>query len=120
MPRRKRKTRRVQYFPEMVVSKVLNSDFLRTLVYVVYTAKLPMPAGAIARELNRLLSSSYTAGYVSVYLKRPEKWGVVRPYKDPMNGKLLWWKADSRVADMLSEEISRQEMKRILETVGEW
>lgn len=119
MARRKRRSRRVQYFPELVTNKVLSSDFLRALVYVVYTAKLPMPAGEIARQLNKLLGSSYTAGYVSVYLRRLEKWGAVRPYKDPTNGRLLWWRANSRVADMIAEELGKHEMKRILEVLEE-
>ena len=117
--KRKRKVRRVQYFPGLVANKILNNDFLRTLVYVVYTAKLPVPAGEIARELNKILRTSFSPGYVSVYLKRLEKWGVLRPYRDPTNGHLLWWRADSRTAELLSEEIGRQEMKRILNIVGE-
>ena len=120
MPRRKRRTRRVQYEPHLVLAKVLNSDFLRTLVYIVYTAKLSQPAGAIAKEASKLLGKSYDHAYVSSYLRRLEKWGVVRPFKDPNNGRLLWWRADSRAAEMVAEEISKQEMKRILETVEEW
>jgi len=100
----RRRIRRIQYEPHLVLAKVLNSDFLRTLVYIVYTAKLPMSAGAIARELNRLLGTSYTPGYVSVYLKRLEKWSVVRPYRDPTNGRLLWWRADSRQISWINRQ----------------
>jgi len=116
---KKRKVRRVQYFPEMVVSKVLSNDFLRSLVYLVYTSKVPVGAGELARQLNQLLSRDYSPGYVSVYLKRLEKWGVVRPYKDPVSGHLLWWPTDSRVAEMLKEEFSRYEVKKILQSVEE-
>lgn len=118
--KRKRRTRRVQYEPHLVLAKVLNNNFLRTLVYVIYTAKIPVGAGTIAREISRLLNKRYDHAYVSTYLRQLEKWGVVRPYKDPNNGRLLWWRADSRVAEMLAEEISKQEMKRILEAVEEW
>ena len=116
MPK-KRKTRRVQYEPHLVVSKILNNDFLRTLVYVVFTAKMPVPASEIAREVSRILNRSYHHAYVSTYLRRLEKWGVIRPYKDPNNGKLLWWRADTKTADMLAEEIGRQEMKQILQVI---
>ena len=114
---RKRKGRRVQYFPELVANKILNNDFLRTLVYVVYSSKLPVSAGEIAKELNKLLRTNYTPGCISVYLKRLEKWGVVRPYRDPTNGHLLWWRADTKTAELLSGEIGRQEMKKILQAI---
>lgn len=65
-----RKVRRVQYEPHLVVSKVLNSDLLRTLVHVVYSAKLLVSAGQIAREVSRLLGREYSASYVSVHLRR--------------------------------------------------
>lgn len=118
MPRkRKRKTRRVQYEPHLVVAKILDNDFLRTLVYVVYTAKIPVGSGAIAREISKLLGRKYDHAYVSTYLRQLEKWGVVRPYRDPNNGRLLWWRADSRAAEMLAEEISKQEMKKLLEAI---
>jgi len=117
MPRRKRRTRRVQYEPHLVVSKILNNDFLRTLVYVVYTAKIPIGSGAIAREISKLLGRKYDHAYVSTYLKQLEKWGVVRPYRDPNNGRLLWWRADSRVADMIAEEIGKQEIRQILKVI---
>lgn len=103
----------------MVLAKVLNSDFLRTLVYVVYSAKLPQPSGTIAKEVSKLLGKSYDHAYVSSYLRRLEKWGVLRPYRDPDNGRLLWWRADSKVAEMIAEEISKYEMKRILEVIEE-
>ena len=118
MPRR-RKTRRVQYEPHLVVAKILNNDFLRTLIYVVYSAKLPQPAGAIAREVSKILGKHYDHAYVSTYLRRLEKWGVVRPFKDPNNGHLLWWRADSRAAEMIAEEISRHEIKKLLQVIEE-
>lgn len=118
MPR-KRKVRRVQYEPHLVVAKILNNDFLRTLVYVVYSAKLPQPAGAIAREVSKILGKHYDHAYVSTYLRRLEKWGVIRPFKDPNNGKLLWWRADTKVSEMLSEEIQRAEMRKLLQVVEE-
>ena len=113
MPR-KRKSRRVQYFPELVASKILNNNFLCTLVHIVYSAKLPVSAGEIAMQLNKILNTSYTPGYISVYLKRLERWGVVRPYRDPVNGHLLWWRADTRTAELIANELGRQEMKQIL------
>ena len=116
----KRKVRRVQYFPHLVLNRVLNDDFLRTLVHIIYTAKIPVSAGYITRQVNRLLKRSYTVSYVCVYLKRLEKWGVLRPYKDPVSGHLLWWRADSTVADMISKELGRQEMKRVVEALEGW
>lgn len=120
MPKRRRKTRRVQYFPELVANKVLNNNFLRALTYLVYTSKIPVSAGELARGVSRLLSKEYSPGYVSVYLKRLEKWGVVRPYRDPVNGHLLWWRADTKISEIIAEELGRQEMKRILEAIEEW
>ena len=114
---RKRKSRRVQYFPEFVVSKIMNNDFLRSLVYVVYTAKVPVSAGEVSVQVSKLLGREISPGYVSVYLKRLEKWGAVRAYRDPTNGHLLWWRADSRVADMVAEELGKQEMKKLLQVM---
>ena len=113
----RRRTRRVQYFPELVVNKILNNDFLRLLVYLVYSSRTPQSAGALARQISRLAGREYSHAYVSSYLRRLERWGVVRPYRDPSNGRLLWWIADTRAAGMLREELRRAEMKRILEAV---
>ncbi len=74
MPRkRKRKTRRVRYEPHLVVNKVLKNSFLRTLVYIVRTAKIPIGSGAIARELSKLLRREHDHAYVSTYLRRLER-----------------------------------------------
>jgi len=115
---KKRKVRRVQYFPEAVVAKVLSNDFLRTLVYVVYTAKLPQSAGAIAKEVSKILGSSYSHAYVSTYLRRLERWGAVRAYRDPTNGHLLWWVADTRTAEIIRSELERGEVRKLMEYVG--
>jgi len=116
---KRRKVRRVQYFPEMVVAKVLGNDFLRILAYLVYTAKMPVSAGELSRMVSKLLGKDYSPGYVSVYLKRLEKWGVVRPYKDPVSGHLLWWRADTKTAELISEELQRSEFRKILQSVEE-
>ena len=114
---RKRKSRRVQYLPELVLVKIMNNDFLRTLVHVVYSAKLPQSAGSIAREVNKIMGSNYSPSYISVYLKRLEKWGVVRCYRDPTNGHLLWWRADTKTSELIATEIGRREMKQILQVI---
>ena len=115
--KRKRRTRRVQYFPELVATKVLNNDFLRTLTHLIYSSKLPVSAGKLARELTKLLGKNYTPAYISSYLRKLEKWGVVRPYRDPSNGHLLWWPADTKTAELLKEELGKQEMKKVLQVV---
>jgi len=51
----KRKSRRVQYAPQLVVARVLSNDFLCVLTYLVYTAKFPASAGELTRQINRLL-----------------------------------------------------------------
>lgn len=112
---RKRKSRRVQYLPELVLVKIMNNDFLRTLVHAVYSAKLPVSAGEIAKEVSRLLRSNYSPSYVSVYLKRLEKWGAVRAYRDPTNGHLLWWRSDKRVAQLIEQELSKHELRKVIE-----
>ena len=119
MSKRRRKVRRVQYEPHLVAVKVLNNDFLRTLVFVVYSAKIPQSAGVLAKEVSKILGKHYDHAYVSTYLRRLEKWGVVRPYRDPSNGRLLWWRADTKVADMIAEELQRAEMRKILEVIEE-
>jgi len=116
---RKRKVRRVQYEPHLVLSKVMNSDFLRTLVYVVYTAKLPVGAGEIAEELSKMLGKWYSHAYVSTYLRRLERWGVVRPYRDPNSGRLLWWRVNTKTAELISEELQKSELRKILQSVEE-
>lgn len=117
MRNRKRKGRRVQYAPQLVVVRVLHDDFLRTLTYLVYSAKLPMSAGELARKVSGLLGRTYGSSYVSAYLKRLEKWGVVRPYRNPANGHLLWWPAETRTAEMVRSELERSEVKKVLESV---
>ena len=116
MPR-KRRSRRVQYFPELVVAKVMNNDFLRTLVHAVYKAKVPVSAGEVAKQLSKLLGRNYSPGYISVYLKRLERWGVVRPYRSPINGHLLWWRADTKTAELIEQELSKTEVKKVMEIV---
>jgi len=114
---KKRKVRRVQYAPQLVVARVLSNEFLRTLTYLVYSAKLPQPAGELARQVSKLLGREYSPSYVSAYLKRLEKWGVVRPFKDPSNGHLLWWSAETRTAEILRGELERDEVRKVLELV---
>ena len=116
--KRKRKTRRVQYEPRLVVVKVLSNDFLRTLVQIVCGSSLPLSSGRIAKEISRILGREYSHAYVSTYLKRLEKWGVVRPYRDPTNGRLLWWCADTKTAEMIANELRKHEIKRLLEVMS--
>jgi len=116
---KKKKVRRVQYFPEMVVAKVLGSSLLRTLAYLVYTAKTPVSAGELSRMVSRVLGREYSPGYVSVYLKHLEKWGVVRAFRNPVNGHLLWWRADTKTAELIGEELQKSELRKILQLVEE-
>ena len=50
-------------------------------------------------ELARALRIS--TGYVNNLCRRLEKWGVLRPYRDPVSGRILWSIAGTRVSQLV-------------------
>jgi len=43
----------------------------------------------------------------------------VRLYKDPTNGRLLWWRSDKKVSELLEQELKKHEIREIMDLVGE-
>lgn len=111
--------RREQYEPSLVARKVLNNRFLRMLTHLVYSAKVPIAAGKIAKQISILLGRDYSPAYVSVYLRKLEKWGVVKAYKDPSNGHIVWWKADTKARELIEQELVKEEYLKVMRLAGE-
>jgi len=94
---------------------VLYEYLLHTLACLVYSAKLSVSAGELAKQISRLLDREYSSSYISAYLKRLEKWGFVRPFKNPVNGHLLWWRpAETRITEIIWSELECGKVKKVL------
>jgi len=116
---KKKKRRREPYEPSLVAKRVLGDAFLRTLTHLVYSAKIPVSAGKLARQISMLLGRHYSPAYVSVYLRKLEKWGVVKAYKDPASGHLVWWKADTKARELIEGELVKEEYMKVMRLAGE-
>jgi len=113
----KRKTRRVKYEPLMVAQRVLSNQLYIAIVKVLLENNIPMQAGEIRKELLKQ-GIDISVGYVSNILRKLEKWSVARPYKNPMNGRLLWVIKESKAAEIIAEELRKQGTKIIMRTWG--
>jgi len=111
----KRKVRRVKYEPMLVAQRVLNNPLYLAVVRVLLESNIPLQAGEIRKKLQGI---NISVGYVSNILRKLEKWSVTRPYKNPINGRLLWVIKESKAAEIIAEELRKQETKIILKTWG--
>jgi len=85
---RKKRVRRVKYEPMLVAQRVLNDPLYLAITRILLEKNTALQAGEIRREILRQ-GIDITTGYISI-LRKLEKWYIVRPYKNPYNGKLLW------------------------------
>ena len=114
---KKRRVRRVKYEPIMVARRVLNNPLYLAVTRVLLESNIPLQSGEIRRELLKQ-GIDISVGYVSNILRKLEKWSVARPYKNPINGRLLWVIKESKATEIIAEELRRRETKIILEAWG--
>jgi len=113
---RKRRARRVKYEPSLVVQRVLANPLYLAVARVLLESPSPLQAGDIRRELvGRGVDIS--VGYVSSILKKLERWGVVRCYRSPANGRLLWVVRASEAARLVAEELRKREAQAVFEVL---
>jgi len=106
----------VKYEPSLVVQRVLANPLYLAVARVLLESPSPLQAGDIRRELvGRGVGIS--VGYVSSILKKLERWGVVRPYRNPSNGRLLWVPKESRATELLAEELRKREVEAVAEVL---
>ena len=113
----KRRVRRVKYEPSLVAQRVLNNPLYLTVTRVLLESNTPLQAGEVRKRLLKY-GIDISVGYVSNILRKLEKWYVVRPYKNPVNGRLLWVIKESKATEIIAEELRKQETKIIIRTWG--
>ena len=115
LPRSRRK-RRVKYHPQLVVLRITSSPVYLAVARVVLGSDVPLQAVDVRRRLGEL-GVEVSLSYVSSILHKLERWGVVRAYRDPSNGRLLWATKGSEAARLLAAELQRQEAEAVLEVL---
>jgi len=109
----KRKGRRVKYSPEEVVMTILNKPLFYIIAEIVYTSDRPLHASEIARIIKERTGEEINPGYVYNILSKLEKWHVVEPVKDPVNGKLAFRPSNKKVSELLRQEIEKRKAKDV-------
>jgi len=112
MPRR-RKERRVKYSPEEVVLAILSKPLFYTVAEILFTSDRPLHSSEIARILERKTGEKVNPGYIYNVLSKLEKWHVVEPVRDPVNGKLAFRPSGKKVAELLRQEIEKRRAKEV-------
>ena len=107
----RRRVRRVKYHPGLAARYVLSSDIYRVLAESVLFSEAPLQSGDRARILSSSLGRGFSTGQVNAYLRRLERLGVVRPYKNPVNGRLVWAAAGTPAARIVRAELSRRRLR---------
>jgi len=70
-------------------------------------------------KLLKYYGIDVSVGYVSNILRKLEEWGLIRAFRNPINGRLIWVIKDfSKIAEVLVEEMRKQEIKHILKIWG--
>ena len=108
----KRRTRRVKYAPSIVVLQVLSDDRLAGVVSLLVGNRL-VGNGELAERLG------LSTGYVNYLCRKLEKWGVLRAYRDPVSGRILWSIADTKTARLVINELRKRESERIARIIEE-
>jgi len=114
---RRRKGRRVKYSPEEVVLSILHKLMFYAVAEIVFSADRSLHASEIARVLKEKLGEKVNPGYVYNILKKLEKWHVVEPVKDPVNGKLAFRPSSKKVAELLRQEIEKRKARDVEDTL---
>jgi len=116
MPRRK--VRRVKYEPVLVAQRILNNPLYLSITRILLESNMPLQAGEIRKELVKQ-GIDISVGYVTNILRKLEKWYVARPYKNPVNGRLLWTiRESSKAVEIIVEELKKRETKIIFKIWG--
>ena len=113
----KRRVRRVKYEPQLVAQRVLSNPLYLAVTRVLLESSMPLQAGEVRKRLLKY-GIDISVGYVSNILRKLEKWHIARPYKNPVNGRLLWVIKESKATEIIAEEIRKLESKIILEAWG--
>lgn len=103
------RSRRCKYDPTQVVRLVLEHPLLFRVCEVVFSSERPLHSS----EVGRLTGLSQ--GYAYTLLKKLERWGVVEPLRDPVNGKTMFKPSGKRVALQLARELK---MRTSIEVMG--
>jgi len=114
----RRRSRRVKYYPVGVVQRILSNELLLAIASILLGESTPLPCGEIARRLAKIFGKPFTTGHISALLRKLEKWGVVRPYRSPYDGHLLWSIADTKTVELLVETIKKREVEQLMKTIG--
>jgi len=110
---RMKKGRRVKYSPEEVVLAVLSKPMFYTIAEILFTSDRPLHSSEIARILERKTGERINPGYIYNILKKFEKWHIVEPVKDPVNGKLMFRPSSKKVSELLRQEIEKRKAKDV-------
>ncbi|MEM1804214.1 MAG: winged helix-turn-helix domain-containing protein [Desulfurococcaceae archaeon] len=100
--------RRCKYDPGLVVKRVLDHPLLYRVCEVVFTSPYPLHSSEVGRRLG------VTQGYAYTMLSKLEKWGVVEPVRDPVNGKTMFKPSSKRTARILAEEMRKRRIEELL------
>jgi len=110
MYRRSRGVRH-KYAPEEVVLRVLSDERLFKICEVVFESDKLIHASDISRKLG------ISVGHAYLLLKKLEKWGVLKGFRDPSNGRLGFRPASSKTAELVAEEIRKRKVKELEDAV---
>ena len=98
---------RHQYSPEDVVYAVLIDDRLYRICELVFFGEKIVHASYIAKELGM------NPGYVYKLMRKLEKWGILKGFKDPVNGKLAFKPSNSRATQLPAEELKKRKVREL-------
>jgi len=100
--------RRCKYDPVQVVDKILTTPLLFRVCEVVFTSPKPLHSTEVGKRLN------ISQGYAYNMLAKLEKWGIVEPLRDPMNGKTMFRPSSRSIARRLAEEIRKRKSETLV------
>jgi len=102
---------RHQYDPSIVAVRVLSDERLFRVCELVFSSDQIVHSVDIERHLG------VRQNYAYKLLRRLEKWGVVKGVRDPVNGKLGFRPAKSRVAELVAEEVRKRRASEVEEVL---
>jgi DNA-binding MarR family transcriptional regulator len=106
---RRRRKRRVKYSAEEVVLRILYNPLYYRVAEIVFESEYPVHPSDVSRKLG------ISIGYASNILRKMEKWNVLKPVRDPVNGKIAFIVKDSTAARLLHEELRKRRAAEIQE-----
>jgi len=70
---RKRKTRRIKYYPVKVVQYLLNNKLLKAISHILIRESTPLSCLEIEERLEKVFRRSFTTDRISAQLRKPER-----------------------------------------------